>query len=93
MSGAGPPLLPHLEKLGHLGLFAAPAAVAALLRSRWALLVLLVHALLSEPLQGWLASGRDSDPWDTAADLLGMVLGVLVVRIRSGGPGPGPVDR
>lgn len=78
-SGAGPSVVPHLDKIGHLGMFAAPAALAGLLRSRGALAVLLLHALVSEPLQDRLTQGRSSDPWDTVADLLGMVLGVLVV--------------
>lgn len=93
LAGDGEPFaVPHLDKVVHLGLFAVPAALAALLSSRGALLVLVLHALVSEPLQGWLASGRHSSPWDTVADLLGMVLGVLVARAWRGGQrrGPGP---
>ena len=91
LTGGGEPfVVPHLDKVAHLGLFAVPTALAALLGSRGALLVLALHALVSEPLQGWLTGGRQSDPWDTAADLAGMVLGVLVVRTWRGGAGPAP---
>lgn len=69
-----------LDKLGHLLMFGVAAAVAAALRSRAALLVVVAHAVVSEPLQAWLTSTRDPDPWDLAADLVGIAVGVAAVR-------------
>jgi hypothetical protein len=37
-----------------------------------------LHAAVSEPLQGALTTTRVADPWDFVADLVGIVLGVVV---------------
>jgi hypothetical protein len=76
--GTGGPLFPHSDKAGHLTMFAAPAALAVLLRSRSVLALLLVHALVAEPVQGWLTETRVTDTWDAVANLTGLALGTLV---------------
>ncbi|WP_153393499.1 VanZ family protein [Ornithinicoccus halotolerans] len=77
VEGPGGPL--SLDKLGHVLMFGVAAAVAAALRSRAALTVVVLHALVSEPLQAVLTSTRQADVLDLAADLVGIVLGVGVV--------------
>lgn len=72
--------LPYADKLAHAAMFATPAALAAVLRWRWALLILVIHALISEPLQGVLTATRQVDAWDAVADLIGIVVGVAAVR-------------
>ena len=74
----GPDGVPGLDKVGHLVAFAVPAALAWWLRARWLLPVLVLHALVSEPLQAVLAPGRQPDPVDAVADLVGIALGVWV---------------
>lgn len=86
--------VPGLDKVAHLVAFAVPAALARLLGARWVLGLLLVHAVVSEPLQHLLAPTRQLDPWDAAADLVGVALGWLLAGglarrsgARSGEPG------
>ncbi|WP_298750915.1 VanZ family protein [uncultured Serinicoccus sp.] len=74
----GPAGVPGLDKVGHLLAFAVPAALAWWLRARWLVPVLVLHALVSEPLQQLLAPGRQADLLDAVADLLGVALGVWV---------------
>ncbi|MFK5646127.1 hypothetical protein ACI3ET_06325 [Ornithinimicrobium sp. LYQ121] len=76
----GPESLTRLDKINHLVGFAVPAALAWWLGARWIVGVLVLHALVSEPLQGWLASLRHPDVLDTVADLLGLAVGVGVVE-------------
>jgi hypothetical protein len=84
-SGVGAPPFRHADKLVHVVIFALPAVLAALLDRGWALGVLVVHAVVSEPVQAWATDGRLADVWDTVAGLVGIVLGVLVVRsVRRG---------
>jgi uncharacterized membrane protein len=71
---------PGLDKVGHLLAFAIPAALAWLLGARWLVGALVLHALVSEPLQVWIAPLRQADPLDALADLLGIALGVAVAR-------------
>lgn len=71
-----------LDKVGHLLMFGVAAGAAAALRSRVALLVVVGHALVSEPLQGLLTDSRQPDLLDLAADLVGIAVGVAVVRWR-----------
>lgn len=68
------------DKLGHLAMFAVPAVVAVRLARTGPFVVLVLHALASEPLQAWLTTARQLDPWDTVADLIGIVLGVLAAQ-------------
>lgn len=72
--------LPRLDKVAHLAAFAVPAALAWLLGARWLVALLVVHALVSEPLQHQLAPGRQLDPWDAVADLVGIGAGVVLAR-------------
>ena len=72
--------VPGVDKVGHLMAFAVPAALAWLLGARWLVVALVVHALVSEPLQSWVAPLRQPDPLDALADLLGIALGVAVAR-------------
>ncbi|MGB3828862.1 MAG: hypothetical protein WA962_08800 [Ornithinimicrobium sp.] len=72
--------IPYVDKFVHMAMFATPAAVAAAFRFRWAIAVLVVHAIVSEPLQGALTTTRNVDFWDMVADLLGIVVGVAAVR-------------
>ncbi len=71
--------LPYADKLAHAAMFATPAALAAALRWRWALAILVVHAVVSEPLQGALTATRHVDAWDAVADVVGIVVAVAVV--------------
>ena len=79
-SAPGPDGPDGSDKVGHLLAFAAPAALAWLLGARWLVPVLVLHALVAEPLQAWVAPTRMLDPWDTVANLAGTALGVLVAR-------------
>jgi VanZ family protein len=84
----GPGGVPGLDKVGHLLAFALPAAVAGWLRSRRVVVLLVVHAVVSEPLQGWLTPARQPDPLDAAADLVGIALGLLLARSLRGAAVP-----
>ena len=77
-SSPGPDGVPRLDKIGHLVAFAVPAALAWWLRARWVVPVLVLHALVSEPLQQALSPERSLDWLDAAADLVGIALGVWV---------------
>ncbi|WP_237565838.1 hypothetical protein [Ornithinimicrobium cerasi] len=70
--------------MGHLLVFALPAAVARWLGARWVLVLLVAHALVSEPLQGWLVPTRQPDPLDAVADLVGIAAGILLARTLRG---------
>ncbi|MBW8171671.1 VanZ family protein [Ornithinimicrobium sp. Arc0846-15] len=80
-SGTGPPPFAHADKIVHFLMFALPAVVAAVVRSRVMIAVLVVHALISEPAQRVLTSGRQMDAWDAVVDLLGVALGVAVIAL------------
>lgn len=71
-------LFPHADKVGHLFGFAVPSLLAGLLRSRAVVVLLVVHALTSELLQGWLTSDRVMDVLDAAANLAGIALGLTL---------------
>jgi len=73
------------DKLVHVVMFAVPAALAAALRLRWVVLVLVLHALLSEPAQALFTRQRTADVWDTVADGVGIVIGVALARRVRGG--------
>ncbi|MGB3257865.1 MAG: VanZ family protein [Ornithinimicrobium sp.] len=72
--------IPHVDKFVHMAMFATPAAVAAVLRMRWFIVALVLHALVSEPLQAAVTTHRNEDVWDGVADLVGVVVGVAAVR-------------
>ncbi len=60
--------------------FAVPAALSWLLGARWLVVLLVLHALVSEPVQGWVAPSRQTDVLDAVADLVGIALGVALAR-------------
>ena len=77
-----PQLMPGLDKVVHLGLFAALA-----LSGRWAgfpsvplAIGLVAYAGASEVLQGVLPVGRSGDPVDALVDVVGIVLGLVAGR-------------
>ena len=72
----GPEQFSGLDKLAHLTAFGVPAGLAWLLGARWLIPLMVLHALISEPLQGWLSPLRSPDPLDALADLVGIALGV-----------------
>lgn len=83
--------IPHLDKLVHAGIFGAVALTAAAvgLPLRWVVPVLLVHAGLSEVVQGTLLPHRDGDWHDALADAVGTLLGAaLALRRRPGRMAP-----
>ncbi len=73
--GAG---IPHADKLVHMLIFAAVAwtGIRAGLPALPLGLALGAHAVASEVVQGALLPARSGDPWDTAADLVGVALGL-----------------
>lgn len=85
--GAGEPLVPGQDKVGHVFLFGIPFAVALVLGSRPVALGILAHAVVSEPLQGLLTTTRAVDVWDLVADLVGIGLAMAglwwVRRLRA----------
>lgn len=74
--------IPHLDKVAHLGLFAAVAFTGLLagLRSLPLGAVLVGHAVLSELVQAAYAD-RSGDPFDAVADLGGVAVGLLVGHV------------
>jgi VanZ family protein len=71
--------IPHVDKLVHAAIFGAVALTAAAvgLPLRWVVPVLLVHAGLSEVVQGTLLPHRDGDWHDALADAVGTLLGAV----------------
>lgn len=73
-----------LDKLVHVVVFALP--VVALVRAgcprRPVIGLLVLNAVVSEVIQGTLLANRSGDPWDLAADLVGIALGAWLVRPR-----------
>lgn len=81
-------LLPDgADKVVHVVLFAVPAFLARLsVRRWWPVVLLAVHAPISELIQWRFIPYRSGDPTDLAADLLGIAVGVgaaELVRRRS----------
>lgn len=91
--GPGVSPFPLSDKVVHLLVFAAPAALALLAGFRPALVVALLgaQAVLSEVLQAEFLPGRSGDPLDVVADLAGVGLAVVAVGwwVRSRGPSRG----
>jgi hypothetical protein len=96
---AGPALFAGADKVVHAGLFGLPALIALLgrLRPRQVLLLLVIHAPVSEVVQGALLTRRTGDPWDAVADLVGVALALglwalLPARRDAGRPSPALID-
>ncbi|NLE97283.1 MAG: VanZ family protein [Propionibacterium sp.] len=83
----GPAFFPHADKVVHVVAFGAPAYLLRRLRDRWwPILLLALHAPVSELIQHYFFRWRSGDPWDVVADLVGVAAGVLVARlVRSNG--------
>ena len=75
-----PVSIPHADKLVHAAVFAVPTAVGVLAGLRpWVVGVLLaLHAPVSEMVQHFWLPGRSGEPWDAAADLVGVALGLVL---------------
>jgi hypothetical protein len=76
------PAGPHVngfDKVVHLSIFAASvfAALMVGIRARWALVVLALHAPISELIQHFVLPLRSGDVFDAIADLGGVLLGGL----------------
>lgn len=70
---------PHADKVVHAVVFAAPVALGLLAGLGRAVPVVAgLHAPVSELVQHHLLGGRAGDVADVAADLVGVLLGVLV---------------
>ena len=70
---------PSSDKVLHFAGFAAPTLLAVLLaRHWWPAVVFGANAVISELVQAWLLPGRDGDIWDVAADLSGVLAGLVV---------------
>jgi VanZ family protein len=86
------PLPTHFDKLEHLVVYAALALwFTGLVQRRhyWTVIVgLAVLGLTLEYLQFEMRRGRMGDPWDMAANLLGIAAGVTLAVTRTGGWAP-----
>lgn len=95
---AGPELFPHADKVIHFVAFGVPTMLARLLSVRWWPVVLLaLHAPVSELVQHFFLQWRGGDPWDAVADLVGVGAGVLAAswlrrRSTAGRMEPGLVE-
>lgn len=80
----GPDLVPHLDKVVHVGLFAVPTFLARRVTTAWWPVVLIaLHAPVSELVQYHFIPYRSGDPLDLVADVVGIGLGLwLATRIR-----------
>jgi VanZ family protein len=81
-TGGAPPF-PNFDKIVHATTFASVvlAGLAAGLAARWWVPVVSAHALVSELVQHWLLPHRTGDVTDVLADLVGVAVGVLAVRL------------
>jgi hypothetical protein len=86
---SGGELFPNVDKVVHIGIFAAVAFTGLQVRLplRWLATALVVHAVSSELAQHWLLPDRSGDPSDVVADLVGVTLGAAlgVATARAGG--------
>jgi hypothetical protein len=74
--------IPEADKIVHVAIFAVVAATG--LRARipiaWLVGLLVAQAVISELIQHWFLVNRTGDPLDTAADLVGVAVGVFLGR-------------
>lgn len=81
----GPPsAIQHGDKVIHAVAFGVPVLVAGLAKGRsWLLvgLVSAVHAPVSEVIQHLFLVNRSGDPWDVAADFVGIGLALAGVSL------------
>jgi VanZ family protein len=87
-SAPGEPLFPGDDKVVHVVVFAVPVLLLLLAGApaRGVVVVLALHAVASEVVQGALLPDRSADPLDVVADLLGVAVGWGLWRLaRRGG--------
>lgn len=79
-SAPGAPVFAGFDKLVHAAVFAAPVVLGLLAGMPAGPLVVLValHAPVSEVVQHEVLPGRSGDLFDLVADLTGVALGVLI---------------
>lgn len=84
-SQPGPGLPGGLDKVAHAASFASImiTGMFAGIRAVPLAIVLTVHAIGSELLQGWLLADRAADPWDVVADLVGVGLGWVAMWLSA----------
>jgi VanZ family protein len=90
-SPGGPATFPYADKVVHAAVFAlvTGAGIWRFGRVRAVLAAAAAYAVASEFAQGLLLPGRQGDPVDALADLVG-ALGVWVLASRPGATGPRP---
>ncbi|MGB7962553.1 MAG: hypothetical protein WCF12_06275 [Propionicimonas sp.] len=78
------PFLPGADKVAHAFLFAVPVYLVGRLTARVGVVAVgfALHAVLSELIQGRIVPYRDADVWDVAADLVGIGLAVVLLKLR-----------
>lgn len=81
----------HLDKLAHIALFAFASWALLRVWPAWlAVGLMVVQVVVSEGVQGMFLAERSADPWDAAADLVGIALGWWFVRFGpAADPAPG----
>ena len=75
--------IPYFDKMQHASAFIVMGAwFGAILRPRylWVLVALSAFGAFTECLQ-WASGYRDADPWDWVADSIGVLIGLLLVRL------------
>lgn len=75
------PSFPHSDKVAHFILFAVVTALAvlSLIRPTIVIAAMATQAVISESVQAAIPSlGRSGDLYDIAADLIGIVVGLLI---------------
>jgi VanZ family protein len=78
------PLIPHLDKVVHLGLFAGFVVLWGIrLPNATALLVIIgiVFGIVVECIQDGMKLGRSFDVYDIVADSVGVFVGILTVSL------------
>jgi hypothetical protein len=84
-SGVGGPEITGLDKVVHVGIFAAPALAGLMagISAPWVLGALALHAPVTELVQHFALPHRDGDVFDVLADLGGVTLGALAAVVWS----------
>lgn len=73
--------IPGADKIGHLLAFAVPVLLAIWLGARPVVTALGIHAVVAEAVQGLVTNERMVDPLDTAANVAGVLLGLVLGRV------------
>ena len=72
--------IPYADKVVHVAIFAVVAATGVRVRVplAWLVCLLAAQAVTSELVQHWFLANRTGDPFDAAADLVGVAVGVFL---------------